>query len=95
MVAAQILSVWTCSAIAAPPAQTVGIVTGTHKSYKDAAASLQNMLTENGQRCVVVELPESLEQTSLADADRATSGKYTTTAPATVSAPGVTSQVAG
>ncbi len=85
--AALILFVWSLPAAAAPPVRTIGIVTGAHKSYKDAAAGLQNLLTEKGQRCVVVELPESLEQASPSEADAAPSGKSATTAPATASAP--------
>jgi ABC-type uncharacterized transport system substrate-binding protein len=62
-------------------------VTGTHKSYKDAAADLQIILTEKGWQCLVVELPESLEQASHLETETAPSDQSTTAAATTAPAP--------
>ena len=70
---ALVLLVWSATAIAAPPSPTIAIATSPHKSYKDAATTLQSLLTEKGIRCVLVDLPETPDQTSQPESDKTTS----------------------
>ncbi len=74
----------TSAAQAAPsakPGATVGILFTPYKTYRDAASEMQSVLTADGYRCVLAELPADSERSS-------EEGPPATRGPATASVPG-------